>query len=85
MPFGRDQNLVVTQYEALDDSGAGTGFAEPYEESKLSGSYNDAILRFTVPDGDHLNQHKIDGKLNPASCFPCHGRQNNERCKQCHR
>ena len=85
MPFGTDQNLVVTQYEALDDSDAGTGFAEPYKEIKLSGSYNDEILRFAVPDADNLNQHKIDGKLNVASCVPCHGRQNNERCKQCHR
>ncbi len=35
--------------------------------------------------GDYLNQHKIDGRINPASCFPCHGRQNNVRCKECHR
>jgi hypothetical protein len=27
---------------------------------------------------------RIDGRINPASCFPCHGRQNNERCKVCH-
>jgi len=38
MPFGRDQNLVVTRYEDPDDSAAGNGFAETYEEIKLSGS-----------------------------------------------
>jgi len=35
--------------------------------------------------GDYLSQHKIDGKINPASCVKCHGRQNNEGCKRCHR
>ncbi len=35
--------------------------------------------------GDYITQHMIDGKVNPASCFPCHGRQNNARCKVCHR
>ena len=85
MPFGRDQNLVVTQYEAPDDTVAGTGFAEPYDWRASSGSYNDEILRFAVPDGDHLNRHKIDGKLNVTFWVPCHGRQNNERCKVCYK
>lgn len=35
--------------------------------------------------GDYLNQHKIDGKINPSSCMRCHGRQNNERCRTCHK
>ena len=55
------------------------------EELKPSDKYKDAPQRTMPHRGDYLNQHKIDGKLNPASCFPCHGRQNNERCKQCHR
>jgi len=55
------------------------------EELKPSDKYKDAPQRTMPHRGDYLNQHKIDGKLNPASCFPCHGRQNNERCKACHR
>lgn len=55
------------------------------EELKPSDKYRDAPERFLPHQGDYLNQHKIDGKINPASCFPCHGRQNNERCKTCHR
>ena len=55
------------------------------EELKPSDKYKDAPQRSLPHRGDYLNQHKIDGKLNPASCFPCHGRQNNERCKACHR
>jgi len=55
------------------------------EELKPSDKYKDAPFRFLPHRGDYLTQHKIDGKLNPASCFPCHGRQNNERCKLCHK
>ena len=33
--------------------------------------------------GDYLTQHRIDGRLDPASCFPCHGRKNQERCRVC--
>jgi hypothetical protein len=35
--------------------------------------------------GDYLSQHKIDGRIDPVSCVKCHGRQNNERCKACHK
>ncbi|UFS71401.1 cytochrome C [Geomonas sp. RF6] len=35
--------------------------------------------------GDYLTIHKIEGKVDPASCFRCHGRANNERCVTCHR
>lgn len=55
------------------------------EELKPSDKYRDAPERMLPHQGDYLNQHKIDGKINPASCFPCHGRQNNERCRVCHR
>ncbi len=54
------------------------------EELKPSDKYKDAPQRTMPHRGDYINQHKIDGKLDPASCFPCHGRQNNERCKECH-
>ncbi|WP_136514714.1 cytochrome C [Geomonas edaphica] len=35
--------------------------------------------------GDYLSRHRIEGRINPASCLKCHGRQNNERCKSCHK
>jgi hypothetical protein len=34
--------------------------------------------------GDYLSQHQIDGRLNPASCFPCHGRRSDPSCRLCH-
>lgn len=55
------------------------------EELKPSDKYKDAPEIAMPHRGDYLTQHKIDGRINPASCFPCHGRQNNERCKTCHR
>ncbi len=55
------------------------------EELKPSDKYKDAPGRALPHRGDYLNQHKIDGKINPSSCFPCHGRQNNERCRVCHK
>ena len=55
------------------------------EELKPSDKYKDSPERALPHRGDYLTQHKIDGRMDPGSCFPCHGRQNNERCKLCHR
>jgi hypothetical protein len=35
--------------------------------------------------GDYLTRHRIDGKVDPAGCYRCHGRFNNEQCHTCHR
>lgn len=35
--------------------------------------------------GNFMTLHKIEGKLDPASCYRCHGRGNNERCVACHK
>jgi len=55
------------------------------EEIKPSDKFKEAVERNLPHRGDYLSQHKIDGKINPASCVKCHGRQNNEGCKRCHR
>jgi hypothetical protein len=55
------------------------------EPLKPSDKYKDAPERALPHRGDYINQHKIDGRINPASCMKCHGRTNNERCKTCHR
>jgi hypothetical protein len=55
------------------------------DELMPSQKYGDSPERTLPHRGDYLSQHKIDGMINPASCFPCHGRQNNERCLACHR
>lgn len=35
--------------------------------------------------GDYMTQHKIDGKIDPMSCYKCHGRSNNKVCTECHK
>jgi hypothetical protein len=55
------------------------------EEIKPSDKHKDSPDRSLPHRGDYITQHKIDGKINPASCFRCHGRQNNSRCRVCHR
>lgn len=55
------------------------------EEIKPSDKFADSPERSLPHRGDYLSQHKIDGRVNPASCVKCHGRQNNERCVSCHR
>ncbi len=35
--------------------------------------------------GDYLSRHRIDGRLNPASCIRCHGTSaTSTRCRRCH-
>ena len=55
------------------------------EELKPSDKYKDAVNRDLPHRGDYITQHKIDGRINPASCMKCHGRSNNESCRRCHR
>ena len=55
------------------------------EYLKPSDKFKDAPERALPHRGDYMNQHKIDGRINPASCMKCHGRQNNERCRVCHK
>lgn len=41
--------------------------------------------RELIHRGDYLTRHRIEGKIDPASCYRCHGRSNNEQCVACHR
>ena len=35
--------------------------------------------------GDYLSRHAIDGRINPASCYRCHGNPKSSRsCVACH-
>ena len=54
-------------------------------EMKPSVKYGNRPDRMMQHRGNYLTLHKIEGKLDPASCYRCHGRANNERCVTCHR
>lgn len=49
-----------------------------------SDKYMDDPERWLPHRGDYLTQHIIDGRINPAPCMECHGRQNNAICRTCH-
>ena len=35
--------------------------------------------------GDYLSRHRIDGRIDPSSCFRCHGYpKRNKTCVRCH-
>jgi hypothetical protein len=35
--------------------------------------------------GDYITTHRIDGRIDPAKCFRCHGNPKNQRsCRTCH-
>ncbi len=35
--------------------------------------------------GDYISLHPLDGRMDPGSCFRCHGNKNDARCRACHR
>ena len=41
--------------------------------------------RMTFHREGYLALHRMDGKIDPTSCYKCHGRANNELCQACHR
>jgi len=55
------------------------------EELRPSEKYSGSPERWLPHRGDYLFQHRIDGRLDPTSCYRCHGMQNNQVCKRCHR
>ena len=55
------------------------------EEIKPSDKYKGSPERYLPHRGDYLSRHRIEGRIDPASCVKCHGRQNNDKCRICHR
>jgi len=55
------------------------------EEIKPSDKYRVSPERTLPHRGDYLSRHRIEGRIDPASCLKCHGRQNNDKCRRCHR
>ncbi len=55
------------------------------EELKPSDKHPESPERWLPHRGDYLFQHRIDGRIDPTSCFRCHGTQNNGICRRCHK
>lgn len=54
-------------------------------ELKPSKKLGDRPDRDLVHRGDFMIRHRIEGKIDPAGCYRCHGTANNEQCRACHR
>lgn len=55
------------------------------DEIKPNVKMGDRPDRMAPHRGDYLVAHRIDGRLDPGSCFRCHGNKNDARCRQCHK
>ena len=55
------------------------------DEMKPNVKWGDRPDRMAPHRGDYLVTHRIDGRLDPGSCFRCHGNKSDSQCKQCHR
>lgn len=55
------------------------------EELKPNVKMGDRPDRMAPHRGDYLITHRIDGRIDPGSCFRCHGNKSDMRCKQCHK
>lgn len=78
---GSDDRLCATCHKPSFCSDCHTNRAE-IKPSTLHGNRPDRELPHR---GNFMTLHKIEGRLDPASCYRCHGRNNNERCNSCHR
>jgi len=55
------------------------------DEMKPNVKMGDRPDRMAPHRGDYLATHRIDGRLDPGSCFRCHGNKNDAKCRQCHK
>ncbi len=55
------------------------------DEMKPNVKMGDRPDRMAPHRGDYLVTHRIDGRIDPGSCFRCHGNRNDAKCRQCHR
>ena len=55
------------------------------EEMKPSTKMGDRPDRVLQHRGDYIVLHQVDGRLDPGSCFRCHGNKNDAKCRACHR
>jgi hypothetical protein len=82
------------KYQANQDSNACASCHAPSFCSDCHGgkvAMNPATKLGDRPDrmsphrGGYMTLHRLEGKMDPTSCFKCHGRANNDKCTACHR
>jgi len=87
--FVRNHGLYSRQGQNLCQSCHGPSFCQGChtrkEELKPNTRMGDRPDLALPHRGDYIVQHQLDGRMDPGSCFRCHGNKNDARCRACHR
>jgi hypothetical protein len=87
--FVRQHGLYARQGQNLCQACHGPSFCQGCharkEELKPSTRMGDRPDLSLPHRGDYIIQHQLDGRMDPGSCFHCHGNKNNAKCRACHR
>ncbi len=87
--FIQQHAMYATQGQNLCSSCHAPAFCQTCharkEELKPNVKMGDRPDRLLPHRGDYIVQHRIDGRLDPGSCFRCHGNKNDAQCRACHR
>ncbi|MGZ8446900.1 MAG: cytochrome C [Candidatus Deferrimicrobiaceae bacterium] len=87
--FIREHSMYASQGQNLCASCHVPSFCQTChvrnEELKPNTKMGDRPDRVLPHRGDYIVLHQIDGRLDPGSCFRCHGNKNDTKCRACHR
>ncbi len=87
--FIRDHGLYSRQGQNLCSSCHGPSFCQGCharkEELKPGTRMGDRPGMMLPHRGDYIVLHRMEGRIDPGSCFRCHGNKNNASCRPCHR
>ena len=87
--FIREHAMYAAQGQNLCQSCHGASFCQGCharsEELKPSTRMGDRPDMTLPHRGDYIVLHPLDGRLDPGSCFRCHGNKNDVKCRACHR
>jgi hypothetical protein len=87
--FGKNHRPEATQGEAVCAMCHQTSFCNDCHatrvELKPSLKNQSETYRSSPHRGDYLSRHRIDGRVDPTSCFRCHGNPKSAlTCARCH-
>jgi hypothetical protein len=87
--FADNHRLLAYQYEQACKMCHQQRFCDDCHGVRLDEKPSDrnktSTFRRTPHRGDYLSRHRIDGRVDPTSCFRCHGNPKTaETCAPCH-
>jgi len=87
--FIREHSMYASQGQNLCSACHAPSFCQTCharkEELKPSTKMGDRPDRALPHRGDYIVLHQLDGRMDPGSCFRCHGNKNDAQCRACHK